>query len=556
MKMLFKLEYFDKSIFLGFAGYYMKRVKYTLKSATPTMFINVADKDNKNGRIFYRDGICNAYCRACDNLMVLAPKVLYNLESGHKIVCPMCGHTHTLEHCMTAYIEDYLFPLLLKVKLVQMKNDNLELILNYTALKLGKDSYNDFDEGFNVNEKYVFNCVDKSVTWYKTCGDKTECIELGYFEDLDDFKEKTALSKIPYNLFDNKGNKVSMLFKILRDKINESFMKQGVSKRDLYITGERGKIVLDSILYMAHKVRFWDCGDYKFLYATDRNTYHNWKYHSGLQNVRADEKKIYEYMKKGESYANAFIKYFNLPDVKLVRKNIAIEKARYLIQAYSLKDVDTGNMFYSYLREKRINYEDVKTYYAEIAKYYPHIKNSTVLNYFMNNNESHDTIALWKMLDESSRKKFEQEKVRFRDLHDYLSYLSVLQRDRDCVIDVPQEVINRFEIEINNTKCEVLRKYSNVRKVAMSLNNCALRYVNEINENLQLVAMTNSKGKTIALLRIEKGVIKEAKLCNNRPIKDNKQYLQIFNKFVEKTKLKVDTRDAVPEVEYKAVRIA
>lgn len=543
MKTLISYEYFNKNIYYGFM--YSKRVKSNLLQGTPTLLINVSDTENALGRNYHMRGVCNAHCRACDSLMII-PDIDWLVIRAGRVTCPCCGHIHTLEHTMISKDEDRFFPLNLKVKLVEMKNRNIELRLSYVAESLGKNVYTDFSYDINVEEKFIFNCLSKTVMWIRNDSKGSELKqEIGYLDDLRNDRIKSALEYIPYKLFDKNGQKISKLLKILRDKINLCFSQQGYSKKDLYVVGEQGKIVFDSVLYCAYKTRFWDSEGLKEFYAHDRHYLKGVLARHNMNDLGIVEKGIESLMSTGESFVNAFIKYFNLPNVKLVRKNINYFKVIFLKQAYSLKNTDVGNLYYPYLERMRIKYEDVKCYYDNLGRLYPKLKDSSVLNYFLRSYESNDMINLYKMLDKVSKEKLEKNVPRLQDLHDYLSVLVTGQKDRELIYDIPKEIINRFDMEIQNTRCEVLKKFSEVKKVGLSLHNCAVSYRNRINDSLQLVAMTDKKGKAIALLRIENKVIREAKLMNNQPIHTNKEYQQVLFEFAEKAELKISTNDVI-----------
>lgn len=538
MKILAKYEYFEKNIYYNIM--WNRRIKNNLSAGTPTLIINHVDFKNSLKRIYHKDGVCNAHCRVCDTLLI-SPNINYLAKYRKYVYCSSCGYRHNSDNIMQSNLENRIFPLHLKIKLVEMKNGNIELVLSYIGEKLGKDVYHDFKENISVIEKFIFNFNANAVTWTYKSGICTEELAIGYFTDLENFNDKTILQYIPYNLFDKNGQKISKLIKILRDKINYKFQCVGMKKKKLYIAGTKSKLVLDSILYLAHKIRFWDNECLKEFYGKDR--YNSRELLNYFKKTNC-ELRIEEYIKEyGDTYINAFIKHFGLPNTKLVRINSTYSNVKYLKQAYSLKNIDLGNMCYKYLKEEKISYDNIKVYYDKISKYYPNVKDSIIVKFFRDEINSSDTIRLWKMLDIISLEKFEEKIPKFSELHDYLSLLVTEQEDREQIYNIPIEILNRFELELKNTKYEVLKKFSSLKKVGMDLHNCAVSYRNKVNDELQLVAVTDERGKTICLLRIEKFSLKEAKLLNNIPVKKNIKYNNLVLEFIEKAKLKIDTND-------------
>ena len=86
-------------------------------------------------------------------------------------------------------------------------------------------------------------------------------------------------------------------------------------------------------------------------------------------------------------------------------------------------------------------------------------------------------------------------------------------------------------------------KNSHVKRVGLALNNCAASYKDKINENLQLVAMTDQRGKIVALIKVEKNIIKEAKLFDNKPISKDREYVKVLQEFAERAGLEIQTND-------------
>ena len=64
-----------------------------------------------------------------------------------------------------------------------------------------------------------------------------------------------------------------------------------------------------------------------------------------------------------------------------------------------------------------------------------------------------------------------------------------------------------------------------------------------INENLQLVLVSDDNGKPIILLEINGNEIVQAKLMSNKSVKNINTYNELVLAFAEKARLKVATKD-------------
>ena len=94
-----------------------------------------------------------------------------------------------------------------------------------------------------------------------------------------------------------------------------------------------------------------------------------------------------------------------------------------------------------------------------------------------------------------------------------------------------------------NSNCKVLTQYSQILKAGIDLKNCAASYKKRINENLQLVLITNDHGKAKVLLEIKNQSIVQAKLFNNKQVKTNAEYNLIVKEFALKAQLSITTED-------------
>ena len=167
-----------------------------------------------------------------------------------------------------------------------------------------------------------------------------------------------------------------------------------------------------------------------------------------------------------------------------------------------------------------------------------------------------DTLYLWKELDKKSKEEFKTNIPPFSKLHDKLSVLLTKQKDREVIFDIPKEIFERMNLYLKNSKATVLEKYSQLKKVGFQLNNCAASYVNRINNNLQLVLVSDDQGKPQVLLEINKGSIVQAKTFNNQPVKKNQILNDTVLEFAEKTNLDIKTIDISTNNAPKEIKIS
>lgn len=86
---------------------------------------------------------------------------------------------------------------------------------------------------------------------------------------------------------------------------------------------------------------------------------------------------------------------------------------------------------------------------------------------------------------------------------------------------------------------------------AMSLHNCAAGYKKSIGANQQLVGISDDRGKPVALLEIKANKLVQAKLINNRQVRNNKEVNKTVLEFAERCGLKISTKDVLMPGEVK-----
>ena len=209
-----------------------------------------------------------------------------------------------------------------------------------------------------------------------------------------------------------------------------------------------------------------------------------------------------------------------------------------------IPNVLIANNFINPLLEYRNNggnYREILEFYNIFNSIYK-ISAEQIVSIFKNKYGA-DILGLWKNMDSVSKKNFYNNIPSLAKLHDTLAIAVAQQKDREIEYDIPKEILERMNMYIQNSKIEVLQKYSQLKKASLDLHNSASRYRNMINENLQLVLVSDDNGKPIILLEINGNEIVQAKLMSNKSVKNINAYNELVLAFAEKARLKVATRD-------------
>ena len=130
------------------------------------------------------------------------------------------------------------------------------------------------------------------------------------------------------------------------------------------------------------------------------------------------------------------------------------------------------------------------------------------------------------------------------------------QKANEINYHIPTAIIRRLDMQLRNSSCKVLTKYSQVLKAGIDLKNCAASYKKRINDKLQLVLVADENGKAKVLLEINNQAIVQAKLWDNKPVKVNAEYNTVVKEFAEKARLSINTDDIAESITIEQTNIA
>lgn len=334
MKKLMELNLFSKGIFVVRA-YWGNVVKHNIAPYTPTLYLAHADTHNKQNRKWHSRSITNCYCRACDTLMVI-PGAIDNLLYNKSVTCPVCGREHQINNVLITEDSSSPMPLYIKASLIEFKS-YIRLKFSYDAIILGENVYSDFNENFKVIEQFDFHYTEKRVVWERCINDTKEIREIGFYSDLLN-PLQTVLNFIPYSIVDKKGKRMSELMTYLRNYLTEKMHEQGYSKRKMFFYAPKSKMTERNLLYIARKVRFWDESETSDFYKLDSYNLSIAIKKLDLPDLTEQERNLSLLIQKGETYLDAFLETFSLPNNRLVRKNLNYSSVYPLQNALSLNN--------------------------------------------------------------------------------------------------------------------------------------------------------------------------------------------------------------------------
>lgn len=251
---------------------------------------------------------------------------------------------------------------------------------------------------------------------------------------------------------------------------------------------------------------------------------------------------IYTLMKKQNlSYNKASFKILSLPCTRNMEKHFDYKYIFLLQQICEIKNTDIANILYEYYKNKIEIEINENSYYCNKEEYLKNIQKEvkTICNFYklfilkiyknlklkqLLENKSNiiiDIMNLWHSANNKTKKNFIRHKIPFSKAHDWLSIEVSKQADQEIRFHISKNIMNRFNLYMN----------------------CSAGYKDRINNQLQLVAISDNTGKPKVLLEINQDSIVQAKLYRNVPVFKDNLLNNLVIEFAKKVKLKIKTDD-------------
>ncbi len=495
------------------------------------------------------------FCRYCETKFEFDEGRYYvnNYPVYSRMFCPICGHISLDSEIRYSSVEGKYLPYVVNLKILEMKSKVI-LKIEYRAIQIiGKLLEIKI---FDVIEMYIFDIQNNNVIWKRYINKKlNDDLEIGYIIDYQKLMENTALWYFNIKHIVRKGTTLSQFLKRLRELVIKKEKNiNGYTKKQVYISNIslRHKLFAN-VLNLAHKVRFWD--------SPNINYNDNFFYDKYLDKF---EKNVYLLMKKdGLSYFKACFKTLSLPYTRNIKKQFDYKYISLLQQIYTIENIDIANTIFKHYKTKIeitdsyiIKEEYLKNIQKEvkavcffyklfILKIYTNLNLKFKQLLENKTNIIIDIMNLWHSANNKTKKNFIRHKIPFSKAHDWLSIEVSKQADQEIRFHISKNIMNRFNLYMMNTKfqCSCISKYSNLKYIARQMKNCSAGYKDRINNQLQLVAISDNTGKPKVLLEINQDSIVQAKLYRNVPVFKDNLLNNLVIEFAKKVKLKIKTDD-------------
>jgi DNA-directed RNA polymerase subunit RPC12/RpoP len=466
---------------------------------------------------------------------------------GAFVRCPYCGSLHD-KYIGKGRPNEYI-PYKATLKVVGMKRA-IYLRIDYEALAFKKEIFKTrWQKGTEV---FRFD-LDKGATFaVSTINNKKQVEVANYPINFDYATAILSGSVLRYFRSDSLANKnyrpdLTKLLKALREYIDKIMKRErnvDIGKTYINALGHQTGMFLYPLINLAYRMDNPDKDNIKVdtdfkspvnkIYTVPNDTYINVDW---LQ--RVFDKMITEKV----DINTAMIFTAELPNKDAVRKIVMNDYHNITNLKESLstcKNFDLAIRLYNAIKVTK----EIKEFFAEII--IPLYEEAGAVM-FAENAEKYnlkDCIRLYNQLNDENKANFKTEKIRQREMHDWLMLTHRTQTHVNMNLNVPEHVVKRLSMQTDKLKFFVPQESIELLETGCKLNNCVAGYSSRMAEGtLYIVVVTDDKGKYQACLEIKDNKIVQAKINRNKPVHLDTKINQTVIKWAKERKLIISTKD-------------
>ena len=494
------------------------------------------------------------YCEKCEQLFSAAwgkiSGAINYYERGANFKCPYCERAHG-NH--VAYINRHkLVPDKVRIAVKEFKKViTLEIYCN--AFKF--TNYLEIIET-SYNEVFRFDISKQTTTFSNYLyGQKQETIELGNPFQLEIFSKSILRHFKSHSLANSEQKKdITRVLKTLRETVHqklEKHLKYRISSMFVSPGATHGSFLLP-VFNMAYRLMFPDVPNLPSQYREDDSYVRKQLWEANMLKSLGYMDRVIAMTRNKTDFITALTEVYKLPNKPLVRKILTNDPFTvnilntvfsicsnydYAIQIFDalVKDLETG-----------INRWDQEGMIKFFAAMKPIYGESGIVRLITKAKESqtYDCIRLYEQLSEINKKALIIEKVRLRDIHDWMSLRHKKQTHKNLKFSVPEHIVKRLSMQSNRLKFFLPAESMQLLEAGHALHNCVASYGKNMKDNqLWVVLVADDNGKLVACLEIKGNELVQAKLDQNKCVSCDKELNTAIIAWAKDANIKIKTSD-------------
>ncbi len=475
---------------------------------------------------------------------------------GNHVTCPWCGAHHS-KH-MDSFATDEYVPYRMTLTVSQFKHQ-VRLTVNYEATAFTGLFKQKWIEG---KEIFKFDVRNRQTTFSKQIlktdlnnqNEKGVGRKLCLGSPFDTEILRESVLRFLRNGSEAKhhySKELHHLIRTLREAVKKIIEKRDgrAMKETMYINAQAADsgMVLLPVMNLACRVLIPDLSKDTFPFAYWTTT-KSLKYNQGkgtdgygsewLAGITAD-------LRRGKDYLSAVVASTGLPDTAAIRQIIAqdIFSLGRLKDAFSLvTNYDKAVRLYRALADEETN-PRLKSFLEDMLPIYGE---SGILRMAERKEKIflHDCVRMYHDLTPENLTRFRTERIRIKDLHDWLAIVHRRQGIANFQLDVPEHIVKRLSMQTDKVKFFLPEVSHDLLDAGHYLRNCVASYCHAVKNGDKLVVLVADEGgKLVACLEIEEKTIVQAKVNRNKPVATVAEINRAVVEWAKATNLAIDTKD-------------
>ena len=501
------------------------------------------------------------YCNECNLLFAAAWGLIQGSmnysERGSYFYCPHCGTKH---HKNVALLKpEEVAPDKMYLAVKEYRNA-VTLEVSYNSIQL--PDYLHIHKAPHHKECFKFDIKTQTSTFsqhYRGIPDLS--YEIGNPYNLDimgliDYRS-ILLYFQPFSIVSSEEKpKLCEMIKVLRETVHRKLEKHlGYKVSSMFVSsGQYHGTFLLPILNIAYRLACPDAPNLPAIYRESPKAIQDF-WASNLIEDFGYMNRVMAATRKGKSFISALIETAQLPDKRFVRHSLL--KDPFLIslfmKSFSLcenYDHATQILEGSVVLARGAEQMYIDNYWKSLWPFLDTLKQyygePGIIRLVVDYKElrTRDCINLYNQLNPENKQALVDEKVKLRDLHDWMSLRHKKQTHVNLKFNVPDHIIKRLSMQTDRLKFFMPKESMELLEAGHTLNNCVASYGQAMKDNSKwIVLVADDKGKLAVCLEIKGNEVIQAKTNRNNPVSNDVKLNSEVIAWAKEANLKIKTAD-------------
>lgn len=163
---------------------------------------------------------------------------------------------------------------------------------------------------------------------------------------------------------------------------------------------------------------------------------------------------------------------------------------------------------------------------------------------------------MWDLLTPQNKRKFIRAKIRSRDIHDYLTRL--VDRQQHVNVRIKYKSLRDFPLtgKVDDLIFSLPPDTEQLANLGRAMHNCVGTYRDRVlSDKVRIIAAFKNR-KPVICIEIKNGAVAQAKLVNNKPVREDTELNRALLAWAKSRKLIIETNDVQTEREVAGVAAA